>query len=92
LRDNGTRSIIRFSTFTYSSFNWIYELFYINGIKVVPKCIEDYLTPLALAIWIMDDGGPAPKRGLIIATNSFNFEDVTFLASKLGAGLHVNMV
>jgi ubiquinol-cytochrome c reductase cytochrome b subunit len=45
IRDNGTRSIIRFSTFTFSSFNWIHNAFYPNGEKVVPSCIEDYLTP-----------------------------------------------
>ena len=65
------RYIIRFRTYTYASFNWIYNSFYpnnisapvtnlhsnrrtinrhINGIKRVPICIGEYLTPLALAI------------------------------------------
>lgn len=57
LRDKETRSIIRFSTFTFFSFSWILDAFYPNGVKIVPSCIEHYFTPLALAIWIMDDGG-----------------------------------
>jgi ubiquinol-cytochrome c reductase cytochrome b subunit len=47
----------KFSTYTLHSFNWIYHLFYVNRIKCIPANIADYLTPLALAIWIMDDGG-----------------------------------
>jgi hypothetical protein len=44
------RKIIRFHTWTYSSFNWIQELWYKNGTKVVPLNIGDYLDSLALAI------------------------------------------
>jgi ubiquinol-cytochrome c reductase cytochrome b subunit len=48
------RKVIRFSTWTYTSFNWIYNIWCKDGIKRVPDCIDQYLTPLALAIWIMD--------------------------------------
>ena len=48
------RKMSRFKTFTYSSFNWIEEAFYIKNeghrIKIVPLEIEEYLTPLALAV------------------------------------------
>jgi|ERR1700677_1807616 len=40
----------RFRTYTYSSFNWIYDEFYPNNRKIIPKIIETYLTPLSLAI------------------------------------------
>lgn len=46
--------IIKFTTWTYTSFDWIYDLWYVNGIKIVPNNISDYFTPFALAIWIMD--------------------------------------
>lgn len=45
-----------FNTFTFRSFNWIYQLFYKKGIKRISIRLTDYLTPLALAVWIMDDG------------------------------------
>lgn len=44
------RKIIRFNSWTYSSFNWIQELWYVDGVKAVPKNIGEYLDPLALAI------------------------------------------
>lgn len=44
------RKVIRFKTWTYTSFNWIHELWYKNNIKIVPSIISEYLTPLALAI------------------------------------------
>lgn len=76
------RYVIRFHTFTYTSFNWIHDAWYINDIKRVPDNISAYLTPLALAIWIIDDGSRV-GYGLKLATNSFNFEDSTRLANIL---------
>jgi hypothetical protein len=46
-----------FNTFTFRSFNWIQKMFYVKGKKVVSLKIEKYLTPLALAVWLSDDGG-----------------------------------
>lgn len=71
-----------FNTFTFRSFNWIQKLFYKKGTKRVSVKLEQYLTPLALAIWIMDDGGWA-KSGVRIATNSFKLEEVEYLANLL---------
>ncbi|CCA78108.1 probable intron-encoded LAGLIDADG endonuclease, partial (mitochondrion) [Serendipita indica DSM 11827] len=76
------RQIIRFHTWTYSSFNWIYDLFYVNGIKMVPSNIAEYLTPLALAVWIMDDGTKA-SAGLRLCTNSFTYSDCLLLVKAL---------
>lgn len=42
--------IMRFHTFNYHSFNWIYDVWYKNGEKCIPDNIEEYLSPLALAI------------------------------------------
>lgn len=44
------RTVSRFKTFTFSSFDWIHEAFYINRVKIVPPMIADYLSPLALAV------------------------------------------
>ena len=46
----------RFRTFTFSSFDWIYEGFYSKGKKALPGWIEHYLSPVALAIWIWTMG------------------------------------
>ena len=76
------RKVIRFSTWTYDQFNYIYKEWYIDNKKVVPKSILIYLTPLALAIWIMDDGGKV-GQGLKLATNSFKYEDILYLTNIL---------
>ena len=76
------RNVVRFKTWTYSSFNWIYELWYKNNIKVVPFNIGDYLTPLALAIWIMDDGSKSGSS-LKLASNSFTFLECSQLVKVL---------
>ena len=76
------RKLIRFRTWTYYSLNWIHDLFYINNIKKVPFNIIEYLTPLALAIWIMDNGIKS-SSGLKFCKNSFTYEDCLILQNTL---------
>lgn len=76
------RKIARFHTWTYTSFNFIREQWYIDNKKCVPSNIGDYLTPLALAIWIMDDGAKVSK-GLKFSTNSFTYEECILLVNVL---------
>jgi ubiquinol-cytochrome c reductase cytochrome b subunit len=72
-----------FITYSFSNFIWIYKMFYThNKIKRVPLNIHDYLTPLALAIWIMDDG-TWKESGVRIATHSFKITEVELLRSVL---------
>ena len=66
--------IIRFSTWTYTSFNWIHKSWYDKNIKRLPECLDQYLSPLALAIWIMDDGAKF-GNSLKFCTNSFTFDE-----------------
>jgi ubiquinol-cytochrome c reductase cytochrome b subunit len=87
-RKGKIRKVIRFSTGTYSSFNWIYDLFYDKKIKHVPKCIDQYLTPLALAIWIMDDGAKVGK-GLKLNTISFSYNDCLLLFKALNNNFNI---
>lgn len=81
-KNSKKRYLYRFRTFTFTSFNWIQEMYYPNGVKCVPKEIGKYLTPLALAVWIQDDGGKV-SSGLKIATNSYTLEEVQFLCEIL---------
>lgn len=71
-----------FNTFTFRSFNWIHKLFYKKGVKYINPNIEKYLTPLALAVLIMDDGGWT-GNGVRIATNWFKLEEVKLLGNML---------
>ena len=67
-----------FSTYTFSSFDWIYQLFYRNGVKCISGNLYSYLTPLALAIWISDDGCWT-KYGVRISSNCFTLNEINEL-------------
>lgn len=76
------RRVARLHTWTYTSFNIIHNEWYINNKKCVPKNINEHLTPLALATWIMDDGSKVGK-GLKFCTNSFSYQECLFLTNVL---------
>jgi hypothetical protein len=59
-----------------------HDLWYINGIKRIPECIYDLLTPIALAHWIQGDGSRVGS-GLVICTDSFTVEDTVRLMNVL---------
>jgi ubiquinol-cytochrome c reductase cytochrome b subunit len=82
------RKVIRLHTWTYSNFNWIHDIWYVNGVKKVPSIIGQYLTPLAFCIWIMDDGGKL-GQGLKLATNSFSYSDCLFLIKVLNDNFNI---
>jgi hypothetical protein len=75
------RKTIRFATWTYTSFDWIYDLWYVNGVKEVPSKIGDYLTSLALAIWVMDSG--VKSSGGLNLINCFSYSDCLLLVQVL---------
>lgn len=56
---------------------------HVNKVKIIPRFVEEYLSPIALAILIMDDGLWQKDRGIRLATNCFSLSDVKYLASIL---------
>lgn len=73
-----------FKTYSYSNLLWLYKSFYNNKIKVLPNydLLFYFLTPLALAIWIMDDG-TRHSNGIRIATHCFTLKEVELLRDIL---------
>lgn len=75
----------RINTYTFNSFIWLYNIFYKwdpiknKFIKIIPLDIENYLSPLTLAIWFMDDESKA-NLTLKIATNYFTYKELEFLS------------
>jgi hypothetical protein len=68
----GNSIMYSFSTVVHNDFKYFYNLFYENGGKVIKEEMVQYLTPLALAVWIMDDGSRyQAKNTMRIATDSF---------------------
>lgn len=83
----------RFRTFTFTSFLSLYDEWYSSmGRKKVPENIEKYLTPLALSVWIINDGS-FTGFGIKIATDNFQKQEVEFLISVLKTkfGLEANL-
>jgi hypothetical protein len=73
----------KFRTYSFSSFTWLYESFYINKVKHLPiNLLSELLTPMALAIWFIDDGSLLGK-GYKIATSCFEKEELDKLCELL---------
>lgn len=67
------RKALRFYTREHPEITEIYERFYQNGKKVVPKGFE--LNPLILAVWFMDDGSKTKKGDLYLNTQKFDWKN-----------------
>ena len=63
-----------FRTVSNPEFDDYRKLFYIGKDKIVPKSVEDLLTPFGLAVWIMDDGS-RDKGCIRISSHSFGHAD-----------------
>lgn len=61
------------------------DMFYKNRIKIIPKDIELYLSPLSLAVWFMDDGSikSSKHRGMFLNTQTFSYSDIERLRKTL---------
>ena len=68
---------IGFATLSSGAFRFFAQQFYpSNGInKVVPKLIHRWLSPLALAVWFMDDGSIKSNRHRTVFLNTHGFSD-----------------
>lgn len=87
INTKGTKKIhygYEFDVFTSSSLNWLYILFYLNGIKTIQPELINYLTPRSLAFLIMDAGGwVSGSKSVRIVTNNFTEEEVELLRNML---------
>ena len=71
-----------FNTYTFRSFDWIHKMFYKDGKKRIHSNLGNLVTPLALAIWISDDGCWV-KSGIRISCNAFTLREVKLLIKIL---------
>jgi recombination protein RecA len=76
---------VRFDTLTLSIFNKFRKMFYVGNTKIVPSNISRYLTsPLALAVWYLDDGGKRTDcKAYRIHTNCYSLPEVKLLNEAL---------
>jgi recombination protein RecA len=79
---------VQFVTRTSPVFTHWRRRFYCDGRKQVPNDITELLTPLAIAVWFMDDGS-ADHCGVTIQTHSFDDQEVERLARALLEGFDI---
>jgi len=87
-KDNSvTRYNYKLTLFTFTNLHWIYEGFYhkVNNVTVkkIPIWIGEYITPIGLAHWIMQDGSRQKRQGITLATYSFTEQECILLAKIL---------
>lgn len=75
---------VQFATRTDPVFSEWHRCFYRGRRKIVPVDIARELSPLALAVWLMDDGA-ADYAGVTIQTHSFRSAESNRLAAILRA-------
>jgi hypothetical protein len=73
---------VQFATRTNPVFSQWQGRFYAGRVKAVPRDIATLLTPLAIAVWVMDDGA-ADYAGMTLQTHSFSLEGVRLLRAAL---------
>ena len=80
-----------FNTYSFSNLLWFYKIFYKNKVKVIPSIeyLLLFLSPLALAIWIMDNG-IFKNPGVIIVINSFTKKEGELLIYVLKLKFNIN--
>nr|QBM09642.1 hypothetical protein [Dactylella sp.] len=75
---------IYFKTLSFPCLNEFHALFYNNNIKVIPSNLEDLLTPIGLAHFIMGDGYyDTVKQTIYLCTENYSLSEVNLLISVL---------
>lgn len=77
---NEGRHAYRFFTKQDKEITEIYNLFYRDGKKIIPKELE--INPIVLAVWLMDDGSKS-NGGVYLNTQQFSMLDQKRLLHKL---------
>jgi len=77
-----------FTTITHPYLTELRNIFYPEGIKVIPKILYDWINGLVLAVWICDDGCFTydEVRGIYrldLHTESFTYKDNLFICRNI---------
>ena len=80
---NGNKVLYSYclKTYSFTSFVWLYDLFYKNNVKIIPRNLYKYLTPLALATWFLSGLHIEPsKKFEVYMKSSITIKDLRYLA------------
>jgi hypothetical protein len=68
----GNSIMYGFHTISHKDLNPIRKMFYENNKKVITENIIDYISPLGLAAWFMDDGSKTRSNNYRLSTDGFS--------------------
>lgn len=66
-------------TYSFTRFVLLYNWFYKNNVKIIPRNLYKYLTPLALATWFLS-GTESSKKFEVYMKSSITIKDLRYLA------------
>ena len=78
---NDGRVAYRFFTKQHKELTEIYNRFYKNNKKIIPKDLV--LDPVVLSVWYMDDGSKCRDHDIYLNTQQFSINDQNILLTKL---------
>lgn len=78
------------NSYTHTYYEALRKKFYINNVKTIPSNIANYLTPLSVAVWYMDDGTLQNKTSMQFCTDGFSYRENQFLKDALKVKFDVN--
>lgn len=83
-RYNSINNSIYFKSRNYEVLYPLAEMFLSSdNKKVLPKDIEKYLNPIALAYWICDDGQLVKRGGITLCTDNYTLSEIKLLIKAL---------
>lgn len=90
-RNGNQTKNVGFCTLSVGNFRFQGQQFYQGKKKVVPKFIGKLLSPLALAVWFMDDGSQKSSlhRAKILNTQGFRKQEVELLIHVLEKNFNI---
>lgn len=84
LRHNSTNESIYLKTHSSELLYPLAAMFLLDSNKkILPSDIEKYLSPIALAYWIMDDGQLVKNGGITLCTDNYTLEEVNLMIKAL---------
>lgn len=79
------------NSYTHSEYEMFRKKFYRNNKKIIPNDIVNYMTPLSLAVWIMDDGSLCSPFNIRISTDCFSYQEHLILKDMLKIKFDLNV-
>jgi len=90
-KSKGERLAYRFYTKQHEEITKIFNVFYRNGRKIIPKNLS--LNPIILSVWFMDDGSKCGASDIYLNTQQFDLNaqrNLIYALQRMGLTTKIN--